>query len=64
MAGWVLEVELPDTPGALFQALAAVATVNPLLEPVGLRWALATHPGEDRQEHHPYLLLRNLYLQP
>lgn len=64
MAGWVLEVELPGTPGALFQALAAVSGVNPLLEPVGLRWGFADQPGEDGLEHHQYLLLRNLYLQP
>jgi hypothetical protein len=60
MAGWVLEVEIGGRTGSLFRALAAVAEVNPLLEPVGLRWESAQGTGSQRK----YLLLRNLYLQP
>lgn len=60
MAGWVLEVEIAGRTRSLFQALSAAAEVNPLLEPVGLRWESAQAPGA----HHKYLLLRNLYLKP
>jgi hypothetical protein len=60
MAGWVLEVEIAGKTGDLFRALAAVAEVNALLEPVGLRWERA----QARGPHRKYLLLRNLYLKP
>jgi hypothetical protein len=63
--GWVLEVEVAGTTGALFQALSAVSAVNPLLEPVGLRWeASAPAEGATRAGPRQYLLLRNLYLKP
>jgi len=63
--GWVLEVQLGGTTGALFQALSAVSAVNPLLEPVGLRWeAPAAAAGAARAGARQYLLLRNLYLKP
>lgn len=58
--GWALEVELPGATGQLFKALPALAEVNPLLEPVGLRWELAGKAGRHRQ----YLILRAFYLKP
>ena len=59
LAGWALEVELPGPTGQLFKALGPLAQVDPLLEPVGLRWELA---GPAR--HRQVLFLRNYYLQP
>ena len=57
LSGWVLEVELGGGTAALFQALAVLPGLDPLLEPVGLRWA------SPAGEHHQYLQLRNLYLK-
>jgi hypothetical protein len=66
VGGWVLEVQIPGPPGTLFKTLAALPDVNPLLEPVGLRWDATAAAGRD--EDHPgprqYLLLRNVYLKP
>ena len=45
-------------PDQLFQGLAALGRVEPLLEPVGLRWQ--STPERTRQS----LLLRNLILAP
>lgn len=56
--GWVIEAQLPAPTEALFRALAAVPLVEPLLEPVGLRWE--SYP-EHRQQS---LLLRNLVVTP
>jgi hypothetical protein len=64
LAGWVLEVGIPGSPEALFQALAELAGIHPLLEPVGLRWEVATTPDRSRAEVSQSLLLRNLYLKP
>lgn len=58
--GWALEVELPGATGQLFKALPALAEVNALLEPVGLRWELAGSAGRHRQ----FLILRDFYLKP
>jgi hypothetical protein len=66
LSGWALEVELPGATGQLFKALAPLAQVNPLLEPVGLRWELAAQPGagQTRTGHRQFLILRNFYLKP
>jgi len=56
--GWVLDARVGGKPDRLFLALAALGRVEPLLEPVGLRWA--SRPEQTRQS----LLLRNLILAP
>jgi len=56
--GWVLDASIGGKPDQLFQAMAALGQVNPLLEPVGLRWE--SLPERTRQS----LLLRNLILAP
>jgi len=58
VGGWTLEANIPGNTGQLFKALGAVDQVQPLLEPVGLRW-MAT---PDRRDQH--LILRNLILLP
>jgi len=55
--GWVLEVQVPGGTSNLFRALARIGDVEPLLEPVGLRWVL------DAKEHRQHLWLRNLVLE-
>jgi len=60
LGGWVLEVEIAGTAADLFRALAVVPAVNPLLEPVGLRWEAAADRAGPRQT----LLLRNVFLKP
>jgi hypothetical protein len=64
MAGWVLELELAGDPGQLFKALGVAAGMEPLLEPVGLRWMAmpgkTNEPGATRQS----LLFRGYYLKP
>lgn len=52
--GWVLEARFGGGSDQLFRALAAVPAVEPLLEPVGLRWEST---AALRQQS---LLLRNL----
>jgi hypothetical protein len=56
--GWVLEARVGGSPDRLIQGLAALDRVEPLLEPVGLRWE--SSPERTRQ----CLLLRNLILAP
>jgi hypothetical protein len=56
--GWVLDATVGGKPDQLFQAMAALGRINPLLEPVGLRWE--SLPDHTRQS----LLLRNLILAP
>jgi hypothetical protein len=56
--GWVLDARVGGKPDQLFQGLAGLAQVAPLLEPVGLRWESV--PDHTRQS----LLLRNLILAP
>lgn len=58
VSGWTLEANIPGSTGQLFRALGAVDQVQPLLEPVGLRW---TATPERRDQH---LILRNLVLLP
>jgi hypothetical protein len=58
LQGWVLDATIGGKPDQLFQAMAALDQVNPLLEPVGLRWE--SLPEHTRQS----LLLRNLILAP
>jgi hypothetical protein len=56
LQGWVLDATIGGTPDRLFRAMAALPRVDPLLEPVGLRWE--SMPDHTRQS----LLLRNLIL--
>ena len=58
LQGWVLDARVGGPPDQLFQAMESLARVNPLLEPVGLRWESV--PDRTR----PSLLLRNLILVP
>lgn len=55
---WVLDATVGGKPDQLFQGLAALGRIEPLLEPVGLRWQWT--PERTRQS----LLLRNLILAP
>jgi hypothetical protein len=64
MASWVLEVEVGGGPGDLFRALSAAASVETLLEPVGLRWGLAGEPGAGPRERRQFLRFRIYYLAP
>ena len=56
--GWVLEAEGSGKIGDLFKMMSLVGGVQPMLEPVGMRW----EAGPD--DHRQYLLLRNLVLTP
>ena len=58
LQAWVLDATIAGTPDRLFQAMETLVRVDPMLEPVGLRWE--TQPGLTRQS----LLLRNLILVP
>jgi hypothetical protein len=58
LQAWVLDVRVGGTPDHLFQAMEALPRIDPLLEPVGLRWE--STPEKTRQS----LLLRNLILAP
>ncbi|GEM_PF-547942 len=62
LAAWVLEVEIGGGTEDLFKALSVLPAINPLLEPVGLRWEAAGEGPEARRRQ--VLLLRNLYLEP
>jgi len=55
---WVLEISVEGTSAQLFRALDLLPAVEPILEPLGLRWE-ATPEG-----HKQYLVLRNLVLVP
>lgn len=58
LRGWVLEARVEGPTSQLFRAMEGLSRVDPLLEPVGLRWE--ADPKGLRQ----YLLLRNLALAP
>ena len=58
LQGWVLDATIGGAPDRLFQAMETLTRVEPLLEPVGLRWE--SLPSHTRQS----LLLRNLILAP
>jgi len=58
LQAWVLDARIGGTPDRLFQAMETLGRVDPLLEPVGLRWE--SLPDVTRQS----LLLRNLILVP
>jgi hypothetical protein len=58
LQGWVLDVRVGGSPDSLFQAMEGLTRLDPLLEPVGLRWESV--PDRTRQS----LLLRNLILAP
>ncbi len=58
LQGWVLEARVEGPTPQLFRALEDVPRMEPLLEPIGLRWE--ADPKGLRQ----YLLLRNLVLAP
>lgn len=55
---WVLEVSVEGPSTQLFQVLDLLPRVEPLLEPIALRWE-ATPEG-----HKQFLILRNLVLVP
>jgi hypothetical protein len=55
---WVLEVSVEGSSVQLFQVLDLLPRVEPLLEPIALRWE-ATPEG-----HKQFLILRNLVLVP
>jgi hypothetical protein len=58
LQGWVLDARVGGAPDQLFQAMETLPHLEPLLEPVGLRWE--SFPDRTRQS----LLLRNLILAP
>ena len=58
LQAWGLDARVGGNPDQLFQALEALGGIDPLLEPVGLRWESV--PDRTRQS----LLLRNLILAP
>ncbi len=58
LLGWVLEARVEGPTPQLFRALEGLSRIDPLLEPVGLRWE-----GDDKGLRQ-YLLLRNLVLAP
>jgi hypothetical protein len=55
---WVLEAAVSGSTDELYRAMEVLPRVNPLLEPVGLRWQAS--PEGTRK----YLVLRNLVLVP
>jgi hypothetical protein len=55
---WVLEASVGGSPAELFRALEALPRVNPLLEPVALRWEM------DAPQPKQMMILRNLVTIP
>lgn len=55
---WVLEASVGGSPAELFKALEALPQINPLLEPVALRWEM--HGSQPTQ----MIILRNLVTIP
>ena len=55
---WVLEARVDGPTPQLFRALEGISRIDPLLEPVGLRWEV------DEKGLRQYLLLRNPVLAP
>lgn len=55
---WVLEISVEGSSAQLFKALDLLPAVDPVLEPLALRWE-ATPEG-----HRQHLVLRNLVLVP
>jgi hypothetical protein len=58
LQGWVLEAQVDGPTPQLFRAMEGLPLIEPLLEPVGLRWE-----GDDKGLRQ-YLVLRNLVLTP
>lgn len=58
LGAWVLEVQIDGPTSGLFTALGRLPEVQPLLEPIGLRWE--STPERRAQS----LLLRSLVVQP
>lgn len=58
LSAWVIEARLSGKNAPLFTALEALPKVNPLLEPVGIRWE--SSPEGPKQ----MLILRNIFLSP
>jgi len=58
LKGWVLEARVDGPTTQLFRAINGIPRINPLLEPVGLRWE------GDEKGLRQYLILRNLVLAP
>lgn len=58
LQAWVLEAQVSGSPADLFKALEALPRINPLLEPVALRWEM------DPPKHKQMIVLRNLVAIP
>lgn len=58
LQAWVLETRVGGTPTELFKALESLPRIQPLLEPVALRW----ESDPDRQKQ--VIVLRNLVIVP
>ena len=58
LQAWVLEAQVKGSPVELFKALEGLPGINPLLEPVALRWAM--DPSQPKQ----MIVLRNLVTIP
>jgi len=58
LRAWVLEAQVEGPTPQLFRAMEGIPRVDPLLEPIGLRWV------GDPKGLRQYLLLRNLVLTP
>lgn len=58
LQAWVLEAQVNGSPVELFKALEVLPRINPLLEPVALRWAMAP------PQHKQMIVLRNLVTIP
>lgn len=56
LQAWALEAQVSGSPAELFKALEAVSRINPLLEPVALRWEM--------DPHKQAIVLRNLVTTP
>lgn len=58
LQAWVLEARVGGTPTELFKALESLPRIQPLLEPVALRWE--SDPDQQKQA----IVLRNLVIVP
>lgn len=58
LQAWVLEARVGGTPTELFKALESLPRIQPLLEPVALRWE------SDLDQQKQAIVLRNLVIVP
>lgn len=58
LQAWVLEARVGGTPTELFKALESLPRIQPLLEPVALRWE------SDPEQQKQAIVLRNLVIVP